>query len=162
RTREGSDAEDQDFEERLHQALRHGQFLVLTVRPSCLSRFEEVLVNQFPVRRMSLDALFLKHLKQKARELRIDWRGGLRAGAGPRSSRDWQNLERLVGRAVAGVEAELLGSPEPVLLVHPGLLARYQQMGLVERLRDQVGRPGKCPGLWLLVPGDEQRQLPLL
>jgi serine/threonine protein kinase len=155
-------AEARDFEERLQHALRHGQFLVLSARPSFLGRCETELLGRFPVHRVSLDALFLKHLKQKAQQLRIDWRVVLEADAAPRDGRDWQNLQRQVGRAASEVEAELLGSPKPVLLVHPGLLARYHQMGLVERLRDHVGRPGQCPGLWLLVPGDEQRQLPLL
>jgi hypothetical protein len=49
-----------------------------------------------------------------------------------------------------------------VLLVHPGLLARYDQMDLLTRLRDRVGRKGACPGLWLLVAADEQSELPLI
>ena len=34
--------------------------------------------------------------------------------------------------------------------------ARYEQMGLLERLRDKIGRRDGIPGLWLLVPGDHQ------
>ena len=48
------------------------------------------------------------------------------------------------------------------MLVHPGLLARYDQMDLLERLRDQVGRRGVCPGLWVLVAADEQNELPVI
>jgi len=44
------------------------------------------------------------------------------------------------------------------LLIYPGLLARYGQMGLLERLRDDLGRVGGMPGLWVLVP-DENRAM---
>ena len=43
-----------------------------------------------------------------------------------------------------------------MLLVYAGLLARYEQMDLLERLRDKIGRRDGIPGLWLLVPGDHQ------
>jgi hypothetical protein len=39
-------------------------------------------------------------------------------------------------------------------LVYPGLLARYRQLGFLERLRDGIGRKGGMKGLWLLMPGD--------
>ena len=41
-----------------------------------------------------------------------------------------------------------------MLVVYAGLLARYEQMDLLERLRDKIGRRDGIPGLWLLVPGD--------
>ena len=78
----------------------------------------------------------------------------------PPGSRDWNNLLRLVSMVVPAIEAELLAATQPVLLVHPGLLARYGQIGVLERLRDQVGRRGVCPGLWVLVAADEQSELP--
>ena len=53
-------------------------------------------------------------------------------------------------------------SKKAVLLVHPGLLARYAQMDMLERLRDQVGRKGACPGLWVLVAADGQSELPVI
>ena len=43
-----------------------------------------------------------------------------------------------------------------MLLVYPGLLARYDHLDLLERLRRQVGRRDGIPGLWLLLPGDHQ------
>ncbi len=48
------------------------------------------------------------------------------------------------------------------LQVHAGLLARYDQMRAVERLRDESGRPGQCPCVWVLVPQDAQIDLPTL
>jgi hypothetical protein len=90
------------------------------------------------------------------------WQVVLGADGSARDSRAWQNLQRLVGYALPGVEAELLTRTGPVLLVHPGLLARYEALELLERLRDRVGRPGQCPALWLLVVADQQSELPML
>ena len=43
-----------------------------------------------------------------------------------------------------------------MLMIYAGLLARYGQMGLLESLRDKIGRRDGIPGLWLLVAGDHQ------
>jgi hypothetical protein len=165
RARDDPDAADaSNFEERLESALRHGQFLVLTVRPALLGRCEAELLTCFReqrIMRISLDALFLKHLRALADQEGLDWPVVLEADTIP-GSEDWQYLQVLVKRAVPLIRDELLASTRPVLLVHPGLLSRYHQMSLVEQVRDQVGRAGKCPGLWLLVPGDEQQALPTL
>ena len=53
------------------------------------------------------------------------------------------------------VEEQLCAAGPTVLLVHPGLLARYDNLDLLERLRDRVGRPGGPAGLWLLLPGQQ-------
>src|SRR5437764_15224100 len=68
----------------------------------------------------------------------------------------------MVAEIIPAVEAELFSKGRPVLLVHPGLLARYDQVDLLTRLRDRVGRKGACPGLWVLVAADEQSDLPLI
>jgi hypothetical protein len=49
-----------------------------------------------------------------------------------------------------------------LLLVHPGLLSRYDQLDLLGRLRDRVGRPDGIPGAWVLIPSDDQHAAPVL
>jgi hypothetical protein len=56
----------------------------------------------------------------------------LRADAARPGSRDWTNLMRLVQKAAAQVREDLAARRKPVLLVHPGLLARYRLLGLIE------------------------------
>ena len=85
----------------------------------------------------------------------------LRADAAEPGSRDWNNLMRLVQRALPALRAMLLQSPQPLLLVHPGLLARYALMDLVTELEATVGRPGHTPAAWLLLPTHRQG-LPLI
>jgi hypothetical protein len=124
---------------------------------------EARVLRRYPaLRRVSLDHLLLAHLRQEAARWEVDWPVVLEADGAPRGSEDWLNLMELVARVIPSVEDELLSAKEPLLLVHPGLLARYDQMGLLERLRDRVGRRDMCPGLWVLVAGDEQSELPVI
>jgi hypothetical protein len=156
-------AQARQFDERLSYALREGAFLVLTMRPSLMQPCEIKLLHDYPeLRRVSLDHLLLERLRHEADALGIDWTVVLEADGADKGSEDWLNLLDLVARAVPAIEAELLTSRNPLLLVHPGLVARYDQMALLERLRDRVGRRGVCPGLWVLVAGDEQSELPLI
>ena len=113
---------------------------------------ESELLRRFVLERASFDALLLSALQEQAHAVRADWSVVLRADAASPGSRDWTNLMRLVQKAAARVKEQLAGRQRTVLLVHPGLLARYQLLGLIEELRDQAGRPGALPGLWLLVP----------
>jgi hypothetical protein len=60
------------------------------------------------------------------------------------------------------VEQALLRAPGPVLLVYPGLLARYDQIQLFERLREACLQRREAPGLIVLIAADEQRHMPVL
>ena len=64
------------------------------------------------------------------------WDIVLQADAAPPDSRDWRNLQILVRRAMTAVEQLLFAADRPVLLVYPGLLARYDQISLLETLRE--------------------------
>ena len=156
-------AEARQFEERLRYALRDGAFLVLTVRPSQMLACERELALRFPeLERLSLDRLLLERLRSRAAEDEVDWRVIREADGAPPGSDDHRHLCDMVAEIIPAVEAGLLSRGHPVLLVHPGLLARYDQMDLLTRLRDRVGRKGACPGLWVLVAADEQSELPLI
>jgi hypothetical protein len=48
----------------------------------------------------------------------------------------------------------MLAADKTMLVIYPGLLARYNQMDLLSRLSQKVGRRDGIPGLWLLLPGD--------
>jgi serine/threonine protein kinase len=140
------------FEERLAYAARSGGFLVLTVSPRLARHAEAELVRRFGPQRLSVDALLVDALREAARTLKVDWNVVLRADAAPEGSRDRTNLARLVQKSLPAVRERLANAGWLVLLVHGGLLARYQLMGLVEELRDRAGAPGAMPALWLLVP----------
>lgn len=155
-------AEARQFEERLRHAYADGGFLALTVRPSRMRRCEDELLRRFKLQRVSFDELLFAALREEAKELEIDWPIIEQADGTDPASTDWQNLLQLVGRVTPKITADLLSRKAHLLLVHPGLIARYDQMAVLETLRDKVGHEVPCPGLWVLVAADGQSDLPVL
>ncbi|WP_295442655.1 BREX system serine/threonine kinase PglW [uncultured Thiodictyon sp.] len=144
------DALIRQFEDRLERARTTGGFLALTVPPRLARHAEAQLLRCHRAARLSLDALLIQTLHDQAKSHKVNWEVVLQADAAAPGSRDWTNLTRLVQKALPQVRQRLLDANQPLLLVDPGLLARYQLMGLVEALRDRTGQTP--PPLWLLVP----------
>jgi hypothetical protein len=153
RTPEIADAHQ--FEERLQRSLKDGSFLALMVTPRHYQRACEELIHRFPVQLLDVESVFIQALREVAEKARVNWDLVLKTDATPHQG-DWDKLMLLVGRAMPLIEAQLLASDRTLLMIYPGLLARYERMDLLERLRDQVGRRDGIPGLWLLLPGQHQ------
>jgi len=149
------------FEERLQRALADGGFVAMTVEPRGYFLARDELCRRFPVQQIDLEALFLRLLRDVAEKAKVKWDRVLSADTAPGSD-DWGKLMVLVRRAVPQVESSILAAQKTVLLVYPGLLARYEQMDVLQRLRNKVGRPDGIPGLWMLIAADESAELPVL
>jgi hypothetical protein len=149
------EADARQFEERLQRALREGSFLSLLVNPRRYDFAREWLCKRFPVQLVDLEGLFLDALQAVAGSARVSWDLVLKTDATPQTG-DWDKLMLLVGRAMPAVEERLLGAERTMLVIYPGILARYDQMELLSRLSQKVGRRDGIPGLWLLLPGDHQ------
>ena len=93
-----------------------------------------------------------------AERAKVNWELVLKTDAIPYQG-DWDKLMLLVGRAMPLVEERLMQTEKTLLMIYAGLLARYDQMGVLERLREAVGRRGGIPGLWVLLAGDQQATL---
>jgi hypothetical protein len=106
--------------------------------------------------------LLFDALREEADELEIDWDTIQTADGTDRSSADWDNLLQLVARVAPKLADDLASRSDHLLVVHPGLIARYDQMAILETLRDKVGHDAPCPGLWLLVATDGQNDMPKL
>jgi len=150
------------FEERLARAVHERRFLLLTVAPRHLLRAEEEILQRFPVLRLSLETLLLLAMKAVASAAGARWEVVLQADVAPPDSRDWRNLQALVRRAIPAVEHTLFAAAKPVLLVYPGLLARYDHIQLLEKLRDACTQRQNAPGFLVLIASDEQRTMPVL
>src|SRR5690606_35748269 len=131
---------------------------VLTTAPRDLMRAHDDL-QRFGVMPLDLDALLVHAMKAQALALRANWDVVLRADAAPRTSPDWRRLQALVVKAVDDVTRSLLEHEGTVLLTSPGLLARYDQMPLLDRLHQALGTQA-LRGVWVLVPTDGQQELP--
>lgn len=150
------------IENRLRHSVAEGGYLILTVEPSQLERAREELAARFDLDSCDLDDLFLESLRTEAERIGASWDVVLAADAKAHDSTDWANLQRLVERALPGIEGRLRSGQKTCLALHPGLLARYGHMNLIGGLAADVGRAGGPHGLWVLTPDNGQHPLPTL
>jgi hypothetical protein len=143
------------FEERLRHGIKEGSFYTLLVNPRYYQSAYQELCHRFPIELVDFEEIFLKALRQVVDKAGAKWDAVVGADATPGDGK-WDRLMVLVKRAIPLVEEQLDSAKKPILVIYAGLLARYGQMGLLERLRDKIGRRDGIPGLWLLVPGDHQ------
>jgi len=151
-------ADARQFEERLKHGIKEGSFYTLLVNPKYYQRACQELARRFPVELVDFEGLFLGVLRKVVDKAGAKWDAVVNADATPGDAR-WDKLMVLVKRAMPLVEQELCSVRKPMLVVYAGLLARYEQMDLLERLRDKIGRRDGIAGLWLLVPGDHHAQI---
>jgi hypothetical protein len=155
-------ADAQVFEDKLRRANEEGAFLALSVAPRDFLDAEAELLRRFDLERRNLDELLIGAMHEQARIAGADWNVVLQADA-TLGTPDWQKLLFLVGRSLPAVERALSESDKTLLLVYPGLLARYNKLDLVDRLRDKIGTSqSSLHGLWLLLPADGQVSRPII
>jgi len=150
----------EEFEQRLGRSHRQGGALILLTTPKGALPAQQRLSESFALEERSCDQLLLAAMHEVASEKGVDWQKALEADSHP-GSREWANLQRLLELALPKLEKRLLETAGTVLLTSPGLLGRYDQIGLFERLKEpEPGRPLR--GLWTLLPSNEQSAGPRL
>lgn len=132
--------------------------MALVVNPKRYDVAYRELGARFPVELVDFEGMFIDALRQVADLAEVNWELVLKTDATPYQG-DWDNLMVLVGRAMPLVEERLMQTEKTVLMIYAGLLARYDQVAVLERLREAVGRRGGIPGLWVLLAGDQQATL---
>jgi serine/threonine protein kinase len=152
-----AEVEAQRVQDKLEYGIRQGSWLVLAAEAQHLDRAEAELLKRFPLHPIDGDRLFLSAMRQVADALGVNWNVVLEADAADPHSRDWETLLSLVRRAIPTVRSTIEQAPGPVLLTHPGLFIRYQQLPLLDVLRNQVGTHQGPPSLWLLIPGGDHQ-----
>lgn len=155
------EAARRQFTERLQRAISSGTFIAMTVEPRGYGLALRVLCDKFPVEVLDVEALFINALREVAESKKVKWERVLSADAKP-GSEDWDRLMALVRQAVPQVERAIMSASRTVLMIYPGLLARFEQMDLLARIREKVGRPDGIPGLWMLIPTDGQSPRPVM
>ena len=155
-------ADARQFEERLERGIKEGSFLALIVNPKCYQRAVDELQNRFPVEVVDMEGLIVETLRDVASKANAKWEAIVNADAKP-GSEPWKKFMVLVNRAMEVVSRQLLvvgketeNRKRSLLLIYPGLLARYEQLGLLEKIRDEIGRSGGLHSCWVLIPGDNQ------
>ena len=149
----------EDLEGRLAAVAAGGRFLALTTEPARAALVERELGDRFGFARLSLERLLLDAMRAQAAALGVQWPLVLEADAADRSDRAWRNLQMLVQKARADVERALADLERPTVLVHPGLLARYGLLTLLQPLQERTRRG---PGVVVLVAGDDMHTMPVV
>ena len=140
------------------------RFLALTVKPRQLEGVREKLCKDYPLKTISFDELLLRHLHQICESMpnSPDWSVVLKADAAEQNSKSWQNLQRLVQRALPAMADEIKSAGQPVLLTEPGLIARYDLVATwLSDLRQHLMNADEVSGyerkgLILLIAADAQ------
>ncbi len=153
-------------EDRLRRHAVSGGYLVLTVRPS---RHHRALASlaELGATPIDLDALVIGELHRLADSKGIRWDDAIVAAdaAGPKGTR-WSRLLTVARDALPAIRASLLGGDGHVLLTNPGLLARYQALGLLDDLRERTTRHPESGQtlrtVWVLVPAEDPDALPAI
>jgi hypothetical protein len=162
-------ADARQFEERLERGIKEGSFLALIVNPKCYQRAVSELQNRFSLDVVDIEGLIVDTLRDVASKANAKWEALVNADAKP-GSEPWKKFMVLINRAMPIVEKQVLSgqlsavsdqrtavsSRRSLLLIYPGLLARYEQLGLLEKIRDEIGRSKGLHSCWILIPGDNQ------
>jgi hypothetical protein len=150
--------------ERLHRHSRNGGYLVMTVPPRWQERATTQLAS-YGATVVDLDEWIIGSLRRLAAVRNIEWERAIVAtdATGPTGDR-WARLRTVMADAIAPLTTELLAT-EHVLLTHPGLLARFDRLGLLDELRSRtrLQHDGQVlRTLWVLVPSDDPAATPKL
>ncbi|MCP5011171.1 MAG: BREX system serine/threonine kinase PglW, partial [Aestuariibacter sp.] len=140
-------------------AVTSARFLALTANPRQLQRIKEKLCRDYPLKLISFDELLLRHLHEVCKSMPNppDWNVVLMADAAEKKSINWQNLQRLVQRALPAMSDEIKSAGQPVLLTEPGLIARYDMVNTwLNELRLHLMNADDVYGLILLIAADAQ------
>jgi hypothetical protein len=157
--------EAEQVDDRLRRHAANGGYLVITVRPK-RHQFALDSLTHLGATAVSGDRLLIGALRRHAETKHIRWGDAIVAtdAAGPEGER-WPRLLTVVRATLPAVRASLLAGDGHVVLTHPGLLARYDAIGLLDELRERTRQPE--PGqtlrtLWVLVPADDPDALPTI
>jgi serine/threonine protein kinase len=148
-----------DFDQRMSAVVTQGRFIALTTDPARLEATGRELESRYGFRRLSLERLLLAAMRGEATRLGVQWPVVIEADAADRRGPAWHRLQVLVQKARPAVEQALASLDQPTALLHPGILARYDLLGLLQPMQDRA-RHG--PAVAVLIPGDEQHTLPVV
>lgn len=153
-------------DERLRRHASNGGYLVLTVSPNQQDRAIRAL-ERLGATQVNADRLTISALRAEATAKGIDWERAILAtdAEGPNGPR-WPRLLTVARSGMGTIRTQLLGGAEQVVLTHPGLLARYDLLGLLDELRERTTRLAadgqSLRTLWVLVPTDDPNASPAI
>jgi serine/threonine protein kinase len=147
------------FDERLRNAFERHEVRVLGVRADRAREAAIALGDRLGTAPVPFDQRLVAAIKGEMKKGGVKREDPIhRADREGRTGNAWKNLLRLVEQATDTVTASLLPPKEPLLLVQPGLIARYRLDGFIEQL---LAGPRDAP-VFLLVPSVDTGGIPTI
>ena len=149
------------FDEKVAHALERKLLRVVGVRADRAREAALMLARRAGVAPVSVDREIVAQMKALMRENDVDERVVYATDADGPASKGWPNLVELAKRAAARVAAKLLPPERPLVLVQPGLLARYKLDAFVQAVVD-ASKKRESAAIFLVVPAHDGTGLPLV
>jgi hypothetical protein len=149
----------EDFEERLRITRDRRTLKVLGVVAHHSQAAALALPRRLGLQRVSLDDELPRAIHELMRELEVEDDTFYAADQLGPGGDDWPELRRVVEQAAERMASRLFPAREPLLLVQPGLIARYRLTGFLRRLLE-ASRDPRCAALFLLVPSRDRGGVP--
>ena len=150
------------FDERLRNAVERRNLRVLGVRADRAREAALALGHRLGVEPVPFDRLLTQAIRAQMEK------GGIQKDAiihdadrAGRHGKNWPNLLRLVETAASTIADQLLPPTEPLLLVQPGLIARYHLNDFLKRLVE-AAKSSDAASVLLLVPGHDTGGIPTI
>ena len=150
------------FAERLGNAAKRGGLLAVMAEPKAVEPITCRLADEFELPRLSAEALWLDAATAFAQRHEFDPDVLFDADRPDAPADDKRQLGFAMAEVAGEVTRRLLDEDGPYLLERVGLFGRFDQLVCLERLRDEVGRPGRPHHVWLVLPVDWQHTVPVI
>jgi serine/threonine protein kinase len=152
--------EAQSFQDALERGLESGRFRVVQVRADFAERAAALLAEAMGVEPVSLDHLIWREVHTQAERLEVDPAVIIATDRAGPDGPQWPLLKELVQTAAAAaLDALLAARARPALLIHPGVLARFDLSGALARLSERAQRE-EGAAVVLVVPSHEGTAAP--
>jgi serine/threonine protein kinase len=150
---------------RLESHRKHRGFLVMQVEPKFGMVAQDMLQVSFPdLYVLDVDAEVLGEMRAIASGVTppINWDTVLKADTATPGTAPANQLRRLVKNAMTRLLERWLAIRKPVLVVNPGMFARYDQMTTLMSLQSQAGTASGPPVVWMLLPAEAVGSFPTI
>lgn len=149
------------FDVTLQRSTEQGGFLALMVSTPHYQAAVRALTKLSPVV-IDVDRAIVNALRAQA-DGRVPWTAVVAADREGPTGANWSRFSTLVAGAIDTVRNDILAAGPHVLLIYPGLLARYQRTDLLDALRDAAGATSSSlVTAWVLIAVTDPTSAPTI
>ncbi|MEZ4222315.1 MAG: BREX system serine/threonine kinase PglW [Polyangiaceae bacterium] len=154
---EAAEVAERELSERLKDAVERRAFRVLSVTTDLAPAAALALADAIRAPVVEFDRKLIKQMKTQGVDEELIHSADREGPTGAA----WRNLRSLAEKSAEQVAAELLPPQSPLLLIQPGLIARYHLTNFLEALL-AASKRDESAAIFLLVPGRDTSGVPAI